>query len=191
MTMISNSYSWRKSSCAQGGAVYKCSASRPGDCSIIPFDTKGSHMTSSPLAPPWSSPWSPWSSPLISLIFPLISLIFPLDLTEVAQVQQWHPPASSTTASQGNGWAAPSTAPEKTAPFWSESKSFIHILLTHNSSSYVKVLDVPKFLVTNTIHLLHPNNETYFQEKQKQLYISQNTVQEAMNDSNLKRLWFD
>ena len=65
MTMILNSDSWRKSSCAQGGAVYKCSASRPGDCSIIPFDTKGSlcppHMTSSPPAPPWSSPWSPWS----------------------------------------------------------------------------------------------------------------------------------
>ena len=33
---LSSSYSlW------QGGAVYKCSASRPGDCSIIPFDTKG------------------------------------------------------------------------------------------------------------------------------------------------------
>jgi hypothetical protein len=28
----------------KGGAVYKCSASRPGDCSIIPFDTKGPTM---------------------------------------------------------------------------------------------------------------------------------------------------
>ena len=26
----------------KGGAVYKCSAQRPGDCSLIPFDTTGS-----------------------------------------------------------------------------------------------------------------------------------------------------
>ena len=28
----------------KGGAVYKCSTSRPGDCSVIPFDTKGPTM---------------------------------------------------------------------------------------------------------------------------------------------------
>ena len=28
----------------KGGAVYKCSAKRPGYCSVIPFDTKGPTM---------------------------------------------------------------------------------------------------------------------------------------------------
>ena len=27
----------------RGGAVYKCSAQRPGDCQVIPFDTNGNY----------------------------------------------------------------------------------------------------------------------------------------------------
>ena len=77
----------------QGGAVYKCSASRPGDCSIIPFDTKGLNQRHNHHQDH-------------------------LDHDDDDQVQRWRQRASNMTASRANGWAAPLTAPEKTAPFW-------------------------------------------------------------------------
>jgi len=48
----------------KGGAVYKCSAEVPGDCTIIPFDTKGS--TPTPTGQPYDSKSGQWLGSVVT-----------------------------------------------------------------------------------------------------------------------------
>eukprot|EP00092_Neocalanus_flemingeri_P010955 GFUD01011798.1.p1 GENE.GFUD01011798.1~~GFUD01011798.1.p1 ORF type:complete len:178 (+),score=19.46 GFUD01011798.1:299-832(+) len=48
----------------KGGAVYKCSATDPGDCTIIPFDTKGSMIA--PTGQAYDSKSGQWLGSVVS-----------------------------------------------------------------------------------------------------------------------------
>jgi len=48
----------------KGGAVYKCSATNPGDCNIIPFDMKGSEMTRT--GQPYDSKSGQWLGSIVT-----------------------------------------------------------------------------------------------------------------------------